>query len=119
MSKKRKERKVIKHFNFGIFPGYVSFCYNMKYDEIIREYEKQKQEVWLAGILGEEKLINGGSWLALSRELVHEKTKDVKKLFYIIVPREFDFSDHDYAKLAHEITHICQFYLPKIGRAHV
>jgi len=114
MKKKKKAYKKIKCLDFGIFPGYVSFCYNTNYDDIVKYYTKIKADMWLAGIIDNKDLINSGSWLALSREIVNNKTKESKKLFYIIVPREFNFTDYDYAKLAHEVTHICQFYLPNV-----
>lgn len=38
----------------------------------------------------------------------------LKTFFFIIIPR-FDFDDDDcFVKLAHEIVHICQFFLPDV-----
>jgi hypothetical protein len=112
--KKTKVVKAIEWLNFGIFPGFVVFCYNMKYEEIMKEFKKKKALYWSYGITEDQKLIDSGNWLALSREITNQKTGEHKKLFYIIIPKTFDFSDYDYAKLAHEVTHICQFYLPHV-----
>lgn len=111
---KKQPLKALEWLDFGIFPGYVLLCYNMNYDEIRQELNKKKTEYWHFGIRDDEKLINSGNWCALKRELINKDNGEIRKLFYIIISSTFKNTDYDYAKLAHEVTHICQFYLPHV-----
>jgi len=114
MVKKNKIEKAIQVLNFGIFPGYMVFCYNHTHKEILDYFNKKGAETWYYGIKGDGKLVDDGNWLAMAREVMHNKTGKVQKLFYIVIPEKFTFSDYDYVRLAHEVTHICQFYLPDV-----
>ena len=107
-------KKAVRCLDFGIFPGYVSLVYNYKHKELVKAYKDLKADLWLAGIEDDHKDIDSGDWMALAREVVNSKTGKKTKLYYIIIPEEFKFTDNDYAKLAHEVLHICQFYLPGV-----
>jgi hypothetical protein len=115
--KKRKTSKVkkgLKFLNFGIFPGNLLFCYNLNHFEIMIELAKLKADKWAYAIMNEQALINQSNWLALSRELVDKKTGEASKYYYIIISSNFEDIDYDYAKLAHEVLHVCQFFLPEV-----
>lgn len=110
---KNKKFQSIEWISFGIFPGYLMFVHDFKHSDIIKELDKLKAEDWKSGIEYEEDFVDNGCWKAMYREVINTKGIS-KKLFYLIIPEQFDFSDYDYARLAHEILHICQFYLPDV-----
>lgn len=124
MKKKSKQLKVIDFLNFGIFPGIVLFSCGNSYEEIIstinKEYKSRRwhQEggynLWSKGIESEKDFINAGSCFALKRELTNSKEGLEKTLYYIIITKQFEFTDYDMCSLAHEVLHICQFHLPDI-----
>lgn len=103
--------KVLHWCDFGIFPGSVLFSAGFTIQEILERLPKIKHgREWMRGLQDEKisdmlKRVNG---LAIS-----ERIKD-KTYYYIIMPDKFDFSDHHYTTLAHEIIHICQFLLPDV-----
>lgn len=100
---------LITCLNTGIFPATVSFCNGLKYDEILKYYEKIGAYDWKAGIEGEKHLIDSAKGLGLYRLIENPRTGETKHLYYIILSKPFDFSDYDYVVLAHEIVHICQY----------
>lgn len=108
-----KTLQVIEWLNTGMFSAIIMFSMNFSYEKIIKELKKKKADDWLLGISGErdKELINGG-WVCLRRDIENLKTGKFKTLFYISLNTQFDFSDYDYSKLAHEIVHAIQFVLP-------
>jgi len=109
----KKSKKVLGILNMGIFPTDILFCNGFAYEEIVKELEAQKCNEWVFGIkMHEQLLTNGGDWCAL-RSSINEHGRDVL-YFYIILKTPFRFEDEDYCKLAHEVLHICQFFLPLV-----
>jgi len=88
------------------------FSCGFEYDEIMKLLKQKKAEHWDTGISGDKELIDKGNWFGLRRVIENSKTKESKTLFYIIIKETFDFKDYSYCKLAHEVLHICQFFLP-------
>lgn len=105
--------RIIQSIDFGIFPGFCLFAYNYSYDELIKALNKKPENGWAKAISTDRELIEGGSYFALRRTLVHPKHRE-KDYFYIIITEEFKFTGDEVCKLAHECLHICQFYLPAI-----
>lgn len=102
--------KVVQWLNTGIYPGTILFSCGFPYDELFDLLKKKKAADWWRGIQGEKELIESGNYFALHR-LIRKEGVDVN-LFYIIINEQFNFSDYEYCKLAHEVLHICQFHLP-------
>lgn len=112
---KPKIYKVLHWLDMGIFPGYVMFSCGFTYSEVMKMLKKNKKATnWALGLSEDKKLIEGGNYFGLKRELENIKTGEKKKMFYIFVKEDFKFTDYEYCKLAHEILHICQFYLPDL-----
>lgn len=121
---KKKKIQKIEFINFGIFPGHCLFAHQFSYEELIMtidaEYNskrwKDDEPFWKLGIGAEsdKRLIDYGDYMALSRELVNASKGINKKLFYLIIKSDFKFTDYEYCKLAHEVVHLCQFYLPDV-----
>lgn len=122
MKKKVKVIKKIEFLNMGCYPGTVLFSVGFSYKELKNTIDKQykigrwkdEDRLWLRGIENEDKLLNSGTYFALKRELINEKIGLEKTLYYIIITEQFKFTDYEMCKLAHEIIHICQFFLPDI-----
>ena len=91
------------------------FSAGFSHKEIAQLLKRKKATDWLVGISNESdiNLINN-NWCCLKRELVRSKTNETKTYFYINLNNCFEFTDYDYCKLAHEITHLCQFFLPDV-----
>jgi len=114
--------KFIEFLDMGIFPGTVLFAYGYEYDALIgtidQQYKKKvwasNQPFWSLGIRDDKDLIDKGNYMALRRVLSHGNTGEEKVLFYLIIKEQFKFTDYDMCKLAHELVHICQFFLPDI-----
>lgn len=100
--------KHIAWLDTGIFPATVMLSSGFEYKRIIKELKKLKAKEWVGGINTPEdkKLFESGKNFACKR--VYEG----RTYFYIIFIEEFNFSDYDMCKLAHEVLHICQFMLP-------
>jgi len=109
---KKKTYKVLHWLDTGIFPATVMFSCGFKYIEIMKMLKQKKAEHWISGISEDKALIENGNYLALKREIENLKTKECKTLYYIIINEDFNFTDYEYCKLAHEVLHICQFFLP-------
>lgn len=109
---KNKSYKVLHWLNTGIFPATVMFSCGFEYDEIIKMLKQKKAEHWLYGLSEDKELIDKGNYFSLRRVIENSKTKESKTLFYIILKEDFKFTDFEYCKLAHEVLHICQFFLP-------
>ena len=112
-----KEQKIIKTMQWldmGIFPGSTVFICGFDYDEIMSLFKKKRATQWWTGIENERSLIEKGNYFGLYRSIENIKTKKEVNLFYIIIREQFTFTDEEYCKLAHEVLHICQFFLPPI-----
>ncbi len=102
----------LRYLNTGIFSATILFSHGFSYKEIMKALKKTKAKEWYDGIYEDKVLLESGKSFALGREVTENGVS--KKLFYIILTEEFDFSDYAYCKLAHEVLHICQFILPDI-----
>lgn len=103
--------KTLQYLDTGIFPATVLFSCGFTYEEIIKLLKKSEAKDWLDGFQGGETKQIMECWCAMRRDIENTKTGEKKTMFYIIIDG-FDFSDMDYCKLAHEVLHICQFFLP-------
>jgi hypothetical protein len=106
--------KVLKWIKMGMYPASICFSCGFSYDEIVIILKKKKAIGWATAISEDRYLINNGTAFALRRILENKKTGKSITYFYIILKDSFDFSDRSYCKLAHEVLHICQFFLPDV-----
>ncbi len=103
----KKEPGFITWINTGTI-GEIPICLtvNLPYDRIV----KHLKDGWLEGFEYKgvtKECLSNGSWLA---RIV---TIEGRKYLYIHIPVKVNLKDPDHmVKLAHEVLHICQFYLP-------
>ncbi len=113
MTKKRKP--FIKFLNHGCYHGATMFCFGYNHSEIINNLEAMSEfeDDWISPIRDDEKEIDDNSLnaMCLKRTIEDTENGEVKHFHYIII-KKFDFSPANYITLAHEIVHLCQFYLP-------
>jgi hypothetical protein len=112
-----KKGKVIKGlywFDTGIFPATVMFVFGFTYDELLAELKKKKADTWAMAISDDRKLMEGSNYLAMSRNLENVKTGKTIQHYIIKIKEPFKYTDYEYAKLAHEVVHICAYLLPDI-----
>lgn len=118
---KAKDFKVLNYLNHGIFRGYTLFSSGFTYNEIIDLLKKDKKflgQIYLRGLNEEthKHLIDdaGNGGVAIRSLLKNKKTtKDVDYIHYVILGTEFNVDDDScMCVLAHELLHICQFFLP-------
>lgn len=98
----------------GMFNGTLCFCVGFKYDELIEMFKKKKAVGWDIALRDDRKLISEAFAVAMGRTLENQKTGKKIQYYYLYLRDCFDFSDYSYCVLAHEILHICQFFLPEV-----
>lgn len=112
--------KTIQWLNTGIFPATVMFSCGFTFHEVKAHLKKVKATEWLKAFddPSVNEMMDSRTWFAKS--IVMEfwdkkqgKYTDKKHLYFIIIP-DFHRGDNDYVKLAHEVLHICQFFLPDV-----
>jgi hypothetical protein len=112
-----KKGKVIKGmywFDTGIFPATVMFIFGFTYDETIAELKKKKADTWAMAISEDRELMGNSNYLAMKRSLENTKTGKFVDHYIIKITEPFKFEDYDYCRLAHEVLHICQYFLPDV-----
>lgn len=103
----KKETGFITWINTGTI-GEIAICLtvNLPYDRIIKHLKGE----WLEGFCFKgtaKECLENGSWLA---RIVNIESR---KYLYIHIPQKVNLKNPDHmVKLAHEVLHICQFYLP-------
>lgn len=108
-----KPVRVITSLNFGIYPGHCLFSCGYTYEGIYRHFKKTNQE-WLGAIESKAEDIRLNKNMASKVVMENLKTGETKTFFFIVFHECFDFTDYFYAKLAHEVLHILQFYTPDV-----
>lgn len=110
----KKPDKILQWLDTGIFPATVLFIHRFSYDETIKLLKKKKAKGWLDafGHAIQAHPSEIGCW-ANSTVMENLKTNETITYFFIRIPN-FDFTDYDYCKLAHEILHLTQFMLPDL-----
>lgn len=112
--KKNKVTNCLYWFDTGIFNGTVMFVYRYSYDELITELKKKKADTWAMAISEDRHLMETSNYLAMKRSLTNTKTGSSVDHYIIKIREPFKFTDYEYCKLAHEVLHICQYFLPDI-----
>lgn len=123
-SKSKKKNHFIDFINMGCYPGCVLFCHGYTADEFINTLRKlyktgkwkaeEGAQTWLMGIENDrDTVFKDSKYFALRRVLEHPKFGK-KICHYILIFDDFKFTDDEMCKLAHEVLHICQFYLPDV-----
>lgn len=107
----------------GIFPATVMLSHGYDYKGIQKALkntlkkkgvDKKQIGLWSMGAENRQKEINESKYLAFSVEVKNSKSGANVNLYYIVLKKKFKFTDYDYCILAHEILHICQFFLPQV-----
>lgn len=101
-------------FDTGIFPATVMFVFGYTYDEMIAYCKKKKGDTWAMAMSEDRKLMETSNYLAMKRVLENTKTGKSIDHYVIKIQEPFTYTDYEYAKLAHEVLHICQYLLPDI-----
>lgn len=109
-----KKIRILDFLNNGIYPGHILFSVGYTFKEIHDKLLKMKYTDYAIGIKDRELKHKQVTGTAFSVELIEDDTGEERTLFYIVL-QEFNFTDDDYCVLAHEIVHICQFYLKFIN----
>lgn len=109
VKQKRPHKAIIQPLNFGIFYGHCMFACGFEADDILKITSKWKGDRadWHKCLVVNDD-IHASKYVAMHREL------NGKHYYYIIYKPHFRFTDDDYLRLAHEVLHICQFYLPDV-----
>ncbi len=108
----RKSKAHLDWVDFGIFPGNIMFSCGYTKNEIEVALLEQKAKEWL-GAFKQLDTLYSRSYAFAANVTDHHRGKNVE--FYVLHLRDcFKFTDHDYTVLAHEVLHLCQFYLPSV-----
>lgn len=113
--------KGFKFLNNGCYPGTVLFSFGNSYDEIMYYLKHLPEDFqgWNISLSEDRDLIQGGTFFALRRSVEERDDQtgeyfNKRIFFFLIITGEFDFSDYAFCKLAHEVVHLCQFFLPDV-----
>lgn len=109
--KPKKSLKILHWLDHGIFPGSTLLIHGFTYDETFALLQKKKAFDWAAGIKFDKEAIDGYNYAAMRRDVENPRTGEKKTCHYIYIKEQFKFTDYEYCKLAHEVLHICQFFL--------
>lgn len=117
-----KTHSVVHWLNHGCYPGYTCLIYAMKHKEareVIKETYKddntaESERDWLFAfdVLDENNFKPSGN-SGFCSYVTLEDGDDLKILRFIWI-NNFDFTTESYAMIAHEVMHLCQFFLPTI-----
>lgn len=107
------DTRIKEYIPFQVYPGGVCFTMDFLYEDLLDSFEKEDLEEWRIALedIGPDMYKN---WFCSKRVLEnpdgHERT-----FFFLNIPCQFDFLDmNHYCMLAHELVHLCQFYLPDV-----
>jgi hypothetical protein len=109
--------KVLEWIKMGMFPGFIMFSVGNTYEEIIKRLDKLPSGAeWKLGLSEDAEKLNGesGHIHAMKRGTVNTKTGEQKTYFYIIFLKQVPLNDLTFVQVAHEVLHICQFFLPDV-----
>lgn len=115
----KKQVSIIHQCNAGIWPCVgIMFVQGFSYEEMVKEFVNDNCKDWAEGIKHDKELIDSAKYLAL-RRIIPGDDADPRPtdLYYIILQDPFNHEPMEYARLAHEVIHICQF-LFEICNAH-
>lgn len=110
-----KITRLIRFIDFGIFPGTVCFSVGFTIPELIEQFGKKKYKDYSPYLtafkdrdvgLHEAKFLSGYDSIT--------EGKNVTNVYFIVLKDRFLFRDESYVILAHEVLHICQFFLKRI-----
>lgn len=102
---KKKKLATVASLSHGQFFGHTLLAINATPKDILTNCDQPKE--WREALKHIPEYLFENSWgVACKREV-----KGVTYTF-LFLHKGFDFSDNDYVRLAHEITHLCQFILP-------
>lgn len=111
--RKNKTVRVLHWIPMGMFPATLCFSSGFSYEELVDLLKKKKSNDWLSALEGNpihKEAGNCGSQVTME----NLKTKEAIRYYFVIMKSPFEFSDRNYCVLAHEILHVCQFFLPTI-----
>lgn len=108
--------KALAILNTGIFPNPVLFSCGHTYEELLKILARKKQKYWIQGLMQVDlgAVLSTVLAYAVAELVVDEKSNKRQTMYYILVRDPFKFTDIEYVTLAHEVLHICQFYLPEL-----
>jgi hypothetical protein len=110
----KKTKPIICWINHGVYPGSTMFIYKKSHDEVCKHLKKLKAIDWLVCVENDELMLKPEQWFCGRRVFYNSKTKEERTLFFIRIATEFYFNDRAYVTLAHEVLHLCQFFLPDL-----
>jgi len=97
----------VNFLNFGIFYGTCLFICGFGYDEMIVHFKKKKTpKGWVTAFEGTKELWDNSNGGFASKRYVD----DVSYCF-LVLRKQFDFTDYAHTILAHEVLHLVSFQL--------
>lgn len=108
--KKRTKRisdRIIDHLNFGMFEGSCLFVCGFSYEQTLKHLQKKEDTEWIEMFKNTKDVWDNDNWGFCSKRW----SKDDKKYYFLVIKKQFNFSDDSQRKLAHEIVHLASFYL--------
>lgn len=110
-----KSQKILVWLNNGCYPGHTMFSCGYTPDELINKLKRGNEDayVWKVAVEERKEMLERVVWCAYSSEVYISKSSSPIHVTGIFLKNRFEFKDDDFVKLSHEITHICQFFLPE------
>lgn len=111
----KKQVSIMHHCDAGIWPCTgIMFIQGFSYEQIVKEFKDDNCPDWAEGLKNDKPLIDQARYLAMVRTLPETQDYPIgSDLYYIILKESFNHEPMEYAKLAHEVIHICQFLFDK------
>lgn len=115
MSRAKKTTKLLTGLSHGIFPGATALLMGYTYEEALKDLSPDWRRCLDAS---DRSFFENSAGACLHREVIStdKSGKESQRInYYFLILRDFNFTDKDFVILAHELLHLCQFFLPSVN----
>lgn len=109
-----RKKPLFGTLNFGLWNGHCEFIVGASYEQILSRLKKSPDKEWKGIIESNRQMFENSYALTVKESFEYKNPRRIDE-YYLIKLNEFNFKkNYDIATLAHEITHLSQFFLSGI-----
>jgi len=116
-------KKYIGWIDHGCYPGETLFINGYDYDQTLKHLKKMRKkkgvnkkvmDCWIESVRAHENTFRSNNWFCGICDVAPKDSDRFSKYTIISLTTGFKKCDFDYTRVAHEVLHLCQFYLPDL-----